>query len=277
MAEQISDATFDSVVLNSDIPVLLDFWAPWCGPCRAVGPIIDELAAEYEGKVRIVKMNVDENPATPTKFGIRAIPTLMLFKNGTGHRPGDRCRQQGRHRQHPADQGPGMSSFDAAVIGSGPAGVTAALYLVRSGCSIILLRRWQPEDRSCRPRPWRTTPVSQGYQGLRAGRPVCRPSGRLAGDAQPGCCGKRQWRGRQFCRAGRWQGAQLPDGHRVPALIIASWGLLMKKRLQGRGVSYCALCDGNFFRNAPVAVVGGGNAALEESLYLVPSWLPKSI
>ena len=82
MAEQVTDATFESVVLKSDLPVLLDFWAPWCGPCRAVGPIIDELSTEYAGKVRIVKMNVDENPATPTKFGIRAIPTLVLFKNG---------------------------------------------------------------------------------------------------------------------------------------------------------------------------------------------------
>lgn len=82
MAEQVTDATFENVVLKSELPVLLDFWAPWCGPCRAVGPIIDELSKEYDGKVRIVKMNVDENPATPTKFGIRAIPTLVLFKNG---------------------------------------------------------------------------------------------------------------------------------------------------------------------------------------------------
>ncbi|HJA75774.1 MAG TPA: thioredoxin [Candidatus Desulfovibrio gallistercoris] len=82
MAEQITDATFDMQVLKSDQPVLLDFWAPWCGPCRALGPVIEELASEYAGRVQIGKMNVDENPVTPGKYGIRAIPTLILFKNG---------------------------------------------------------------------------------------------------------------------------------------------------------------------------------------------------
>lgn len=82
MTMQVNDANFEETVLKSSIPVLLDFWAPWCGPCRAVGPIVDELAAEYEGKVLVAKMNVDENPATPTKFGIRAIPTLIIFKGG---------------------------------------------------------------------------------------------------------------------------------------------------------------------------------------------------
>ena len=82
MASPVTDAEFDAVVLKSAVPALVDFWAPWCGPCRAVGPVIDELAAEYSGKVLIVKMDVDENPATPTKYGIRAIPTLILFRGG---------------------------------------------------------------------------------------------------------------------------------------------------------------------------------------------------
>lgn len=82
MASAVTDKDFDSVVLKSSIPVLVDFWAPWCGPCRAVAPVIEELSSEYAGKALIVKMDVDENPATPGKYGIRAIPTLILFKNG---------------------------------------------------------------------------------------------------------------------------------------------------------------------------------------------------
>jgi thioredoxin 1 len=78
----ISDDTFDSEVLKSPVPVLIDFWAPWCGPCKAIAPIVDQLADEYAGKLKIVKMNVDDNPRTPANYGVRGIPNLILFKDG---------------------------------------------------------------------------------------------------------------------------------------------------------------------------------------------------
>lgn len=82
MAINVTDANFEEVVLKSDKPVLVDFWAEWCGPCRMVGPIVEELATEYEGKAVITKMNVDENPEITAKYGIRNIPTILFFKNG---------------------------------------------------------------------------------------------------------------------------------------------------------------------------------------------------
>ncbi|HXW10787.1 MAG TPA: thioredoxin TrxA [Steroidobacteraceae bacterium] len=86
MSQQIvhvSDSSFEQDVLKSSVPVLLDFWAEWCGPCKMIAPILDQIAAEYAGKVLVAKMNVDESPRTPTKYSVRSIPTLMLFKNGT--------------------------------------------------------------------------------------------------------------------------------------------------------------------------------------------------
>jgi thioredoxin 1 len=78
--KQITDSTFESEVLQANVPVLIDFWAPWCGPCRAIAPIVEDLAREYDGRLKVVKMNVDENPATPSRYGVRSIPNLIIFK-----------------------------------------------------------------------------------------------------------------------------------------------------------------------------------------------------
>jgi thioredoxin 1 len=81
-AAQVTDATFDKEVIESGVPVLVDFWAPWCGPCRMVAPVVDEIAVQYDGQVKVVKVNTDENPQVASRYGIRSIPTLMIFKGG---------------------------------------------------------------------------------------------------------------------------------------------------------------------------------------------------
>ena len=82
MTTKVSDANFEAEVLNAEGPVIVDFWAEWCGPCKALGPLVDELSGELQGKAKVVKINIDESPNAPTKYGVRGIPTLMIFKNG---------------------------------------------------------------------------------------------------------------------------------------------------------------------------------------------------
>ncbi len=80
--QAVSDDSFERDVLQSATPVLIDFWAPWCAPCRAIGPVVEEIASEYAGKLKVVKMNVDDNPRTPSKYGVRGIPNLIVFQGG---------------------------------------------------------------------------------------------------------------------------------------------------------------------------------------------------
>lgn len=93
---EVTDETFEELVLKSSVPVLVDYWAEWCGPCKMIAPVLDEIAQDYDGKLIVAKLNIDENDQTPTKYGVRGIPTLMLFKDGNieGTKVGALAKQQ---------------------------------------------------------------------------------------------------------------------------------------------------------------------------------------
>ncbi len=142
-----SDATFDAEVLKSDLPVLVDFWAPWCGPCLMIAPVVEEIAESHKGKLKVVKMNVDENGQTPQTYGIMAIPTLILFKGGQAKEKivGAFDQEPSSSTASPSTSDPAMgAAWDVVIVGAGPAGLAAALYTGRARLSTVVLEKGVP-------------------------------------------------------------------------------------------------------------------------------------
>lgn len=134
---EVGDSSFESEVLKSDKPVLVDFWAPWCGPCRAIAPIVEELAENFGDKVKFTKCNVDENPTTPTKYGIKSIPTLIFFKDGEiqdkviGIVAKSRLEEMISNVQQETLLMKNVD-YERVIIGGSPSGLAAGLYAARS-------------------------------------------------------------------------------------------------------------------------------------------------
>ena len=155
--QQISDDSFQTEVLQASLPVLIDFWAPWCGPCRAIAPIVEELAGTYSGKLKVVKMNVDDNPNTPAKYGVRGIPNLIIFKGGTvqeqivGAVPEDPARQgdrQSRRLDEPSRSRPPVASRSPRRISRPLPGRRDGIRCTRSGVGLTA-RRVRMAAREC--------------------------------------------------------------------------------------------------------------------------------
>ncbi|KAK3582182.1 hypothetical protein CHS0354_023718 [Potamilus streckersoni] len=252
----VTDGNFESEVVKDKGIVIVDFWAPWCGPCRMVSPIVEGLAEEYDGKVKVGKLNIDENPAVTEKFGIRSIPTIMFFKNG-----------------EKLDQVVGAvpkSVRDVVIVGSGPAGLTAAIYTARSGLSPLVIEGVQPGGQLTM-----TTEVDNfpgfpnGVMGPALMQLFREQSDRFGVDFLYGTVTR--------CDFSSDIKELEVDGEKVvraKSLIIATGsspkflGLQSEKKYLGYGVSTCAVCDGAFFRGEDVVVVGGGDTAFEEAIYL---------
>src|SRR3989344_1763543 len=239
----ITDQNFDQEVLKSEMPVLVDFWAPWCGPCRAVSPIIDELEKEYKEKIKVVKINVDENQTTPSKFGIMSIPTIMIFKNG--------------------------NPVKSMVGAQGKEALKTAIYAARSNFKTLVLagESWGGGLMT-------TTEVEnfpgfpEGIQGPDLMAQIRKQAEKYNVEIVQANFQKANYSKKPFLvTAG-------DKTYETKAMIIATGATHSpldvpgEEKLIGRGVSYCATCDAAFFRNKDVAVVGGGDSALTEAIFI---------
>ena len=268
---EVTDATFEEEVLKSGEPVLVDFWAPWCGPCRMVAPLVEELAGEYDGKVKFVKLNTDDNMQTRRQVRHPQHPHAADVQGRRACRPDHRLPAQGRPQEDDRE-GAGVRTmarkeYEIVIIGGGPAGLAAGLYAARARRKTVLLEKGVIGGQIA------LTELVENYPGI--------PS--INGfDLAQAMLNQAESYGLEVEYAettgieqdGRlWLVRSAEDEYVAKAVIVTAGadynklGVPGEERLTGRGVSYCATCDAAFFKEQHVAVVGGGDAALDEGLF----------
>ncbi len=272
----VDDANFEQKVLKSETPVLVDFWAPWCRPCLMVAPVLEELAEEYGGRITIAKMDVDQNAKTAAKYSIMAIPTLIIFKKGkpvsqiVGFKPkAELKRDLDAALQIKTMTEKIKQEYEVIIIGGGPAGLTAGLYTSRARLSSLLIERGLVGGQIADAEHVENYPgFAQGIAGFELGQLIYQQATKYGLKTIIAEATGIELKGEKKV-------VKTTKGNFIAkAVIIASGserrklGIPGEEKLTGKGVSYCATCDGPFFKEKPVAVVGGGNAAITEALHL---------